>query len=96
MKNNEKIIIVITGASHMLVHSLMLTLPSLIPLIRDEFNVGIDTLGFVVSISALFFGLGAIPAGWIDRYLGKKRLLMIYQLGSAISALIIVFSPNPA
>ena len=71
----------------------MLTLPSLIPLIRDEFNVGIDTLGFVVSISALFFGLGAIPAGWIDRYLGKKRLLMIYQLGSAISALIIVFSP---
>ena len=94
MKNNEKIIIVITGASHLLVHSLMLTLPSLIPLIRDEFNVGIDTLGFVVSISALFFGLGAIPAGWIDRYLGKKRLLMIYQLGSAISALIIVFSPN--
>ena len=94
MKNNEKTIIVITGASHLLVHSLMLTLPSLIPLIRDEFNVGIDTLGFVVSISALFFGLGAIPAGWIDRYLGKKRLLMIYQLGSAISALIVVFSPN--
>lgn len=94
MKNNEKTIIVITGASHLLVHSLMLTLPSLIPLIRDEFNVGIDKLGFVVSISALFFGLGAIPAGWIDRYLGKKRLLMIYQLGSAISALMVVFSPN--
>ena len=57
MTNNEKKIIAITGASHLLVHSLMLTLPSLIPLIRDEFNVGIDTLGFVVSISALFLDL---------------------------------------
>ena len=94
MTNNEKKIIAITGASHLLVHSLMLTLPSLIPLIRDEFNVGIDALGFAVSISALFFGLGAIPAGWIDRYLGKKRLLMIYQFGSAISALIVVTSQN--
>lgn len=94
MTNNEKKIIAITGASHLLVHSLMLTLPSLIPLIRDEFNVGIDALGFAVSISALFFGLGAIPAGWIDRYLGKKRLLMIYQFGSAISALIVVSSQN--
>ena len=77
MTNYEKIIISITGSSHLLVHSLMLTLPSLIPLVRDDFKVGIDTLGFVVSISALFFGLGAIPAGWMDRYFGKKRLLII-------------------
>ena len=66
MTKNEKNILAITGSSHLLVHSLMLTLPSLIPLIRNEFNVRIDTLGFVVSISALFFGLGAIPAGWLD------------------------------
>ena len=94
MTNYEKTILAITGSSHLLVHALMLTLPSLIPLIRDEFNVGIDTLGFVVSISALFFGLGAIPAGWLDRYIGKKRLLIIYQLGSCISALLVAFSPN--
>ena len=80
MTNYEKIIISITGSSHLLVHSLMLTLPSLIPLVRDDFKVGIDTLGFVVSISALFFGLGAIPAGWMDRYFGKKRLLIIYPV----------------
>ena len=94
MTNNEKIIIAVTGSSHLLVHSLMLTLPSLMLRIKDDFNVGIDTLGFVVSISALFFGLGAIPAGWIDRYISKKMLLTIYQLGSAISALMVAFSPN--
>jgi len=94
MTNYEKIIISITGSSHLLVHSLMLTLPSLIPLVRDDFKVGIDTLGFVVSISALFFGLGAIPAGWMDRYFGKKRLLIIYQIGSSASAIFIAYSSN--
>ena len=94
MTKNEKKILAITGSSHLLVHSLMLTLPSLIPLIRNEFNVGIDTLGFVVSISALFFGLGAIPAGWLDRYIGKKRLLIIYQVGSSVSALFVAFSSS--
>ena len=94
MTNYEKIIISITGTSHLLVHALMLTLPSLIPIIKEDFNVGIDTLGFVVSISALFFGLGAIPAGWMDRYFGKKKLLIIYQIGSSISAIFIAFSSN--
>ena len=94
MTNYEKIIISITGTSHLLVHALMLTLPSLIPIIKEDFNVGIDTLGFVVSISALFFGLGAIPAGWMDRYFGKKKLLIIYQIGSSISAIFIAFSLN--
>jgi len=94
MTKFEKIIIGITGSSHSIVHALMLTFPSLIPIIQKEYNVGLDTLGFVVSISALLFGLGAIPAGWLDRYLGGKKLMIIYQLGSSISALIVALSPN--
>lgn len=94
MTKFEKIIIGISGSSHSLVHALMLTFPSLIPIIQKEYNVGLDTLGFVVSISALLFGLGAIPAGWLDRYLGGKKLMIIYQLGSSSSALVVAFSPN--
>ena len=94
MTKFEKIIIGISGSSHSLVHALMLTFPSLIPIIQKEYNVGLDTLGFVVSISALLFGLGAIPAGWLDRYLGGKKLMIIYQLGSSLSALVVAFSPN--
>ncbi len=94
MTKFEKIIIGITGSSHSLVHALMLTFPSLIPIIQKEYNVGLDTLGFVVSISALLFGLGAIPAGWLDRYLGGKKLMIIYQLGSSISAFVVALSPN--
>ena len=94
MTKYEKIIIGITGSSHSLVHALMLTFPSLIPIVQKEFNVGLDTLGFVVSISALLFGLGAIPAGWLDRYLGGKKLMIIYQLGASVSALMIVLTSS--
>ena len=94
MTKYEKIIIGITGSSHLLVHALMLTFPSLIPIVQKEFNVGLDTLGFVVSISALLFGLGAIPAGWLDRYLGGKKLMIIYQLGASVSALMIVLTSS--
>ena len=59
MTRFEKIILSITGGSHLSVHALMLALPSLLPVIRNEFDVGLDTLGFVVTVSAFMFGLDA-------------------------------------
>lgn len=94
MSKIEKIILSITGGSHLSVHALMLTLPSLIPLIRSEFNVGLDILGYVVTVSAFMFGAGAIPAGWAERYFGGRTLLLLYQIGSAFGALIVAFSTS--
>ena len=92
MTRFEKIILSITGGSHLSVHALMLALPSLIPIIRNEFNVGLTTLGFLVTVSAFMFGLGAIPAGWAEKRFGGRQLLLIYQIGSSISALIVALS----
>ena len=92
MTRFEKIILSITGGSHLSVHALMLALPSLIPVIRNEFDVGLSTLGFVVSISGFMFGLGAIPAGWAEKRFGGRQLLLIYQAGSSISALLVALS----
>ena len=94
MSKFEKIILSITGGSHLSVHALMLALPSLIPIIRNEFNVGLDTLGFVVTISAFMFGLGAIPAGWAEKRFGGRQLLLIYQIGSSLSALLVALSSS--
>ena len=94
MSKFEKIILSITGGSHLSVHALMLALPSLIPIIRNEFNVGLDTLGFVVTVSAFMFGLGAIPAGWAEKHLGGRQLLLIYQIGSSLSALLVALSSS--
>ena len=92
MNRFEKSILSITGGSHLSVHALMLALPSLIPVIRNEFEVGLSTLGFVVSISGFMFGLGAIPAGWAEKRFGGRQLLLIYQAGSSISALLVALS----
>ena len=94
MNKFEKIILTITGGSHLSVHALMLALPSLIPIIRNEFNVGLDTLGFVVTVSAFMFGLGAIPAGWAEKRFGGRQLLLMYQIGSSLSALIVALSSS--
>lgn len=82
----------ITGGSHLSVHALMLALPSLIPILRDEFNIGLDTLGLVVTISAFMFGLGAIPSGWAERRLGGRALLLLYLFGSGLSAILVSIS----
>jgi predicted MFS family arabinose efflux permease len=94
MNRFEKKILSITGGSHLSVHALMLALPSLIPIIRYEFNVGLDTLGYVVTVSAFMFGLGAIPAGWAEKHFGGRQLLLIYQIGSSISALLVALSDS--
>lgn len=92
MNRFEKIVLGITGGSHLSVHALMLALPSLIPILRNEFNVGLDTLGLVVSISAFMFGLGAIPSGWAERWLGGRTLLLLYLFGSGLSAMLVSIS----
>ncbi|MCH7763764.1 MAG: MFS transporter [Candidatus Marinimicrobia bacterium] len=92
MKRFEKIVLGITGGSHLSVHALMLALPSLIPILRDEFNIGLDTLGLVVTISAFMFGLGAIPSGWAERKLGGRALLLLYLFGSGLSAILVSIS----
>ena len=92
MNRFEKIVLGITGGSHLSVHALMLTLPSLIPILRQEFSTGLDTLGLVATISAFMFGLGAIPSGWAESRLGGKTLLLLYLFGSGLAALIVALS----
>lgn len=92
MTRFEKIILSITGGSHLSVHAMMLALPSLIPIIRNEYNVGLDILGFTVTVSAFMFGLGAIPSGWAEKRFGGRQLLLIYQTGSSISAILVAIS----
>lgn len=94
MNRPEKTILSITGGSHLSVHALMLAFPSLIPIIRGEFSVGLDTLGFVATFSAFMFGLGAIPAGWVENKFGGRNLMIVYQFGSGIAALTIAFSSS--
>ncbi len=94
MTNKEKLILGITGGSHLSVHALMLVLPSIFLTVQKEFSVGWDTLGYLAMLSAFMFGIGAIPTGYFESKIGGRNLLLIYHFGSIVSSLIIVFSTS--
>lgn len=89
MNREAKIILALTGGSHLSVHAFMLTFPSLFLVIQQEFAVGLDTLGFMATASAFMFGLGAIPAGWLEGRIGGRRLLLLYQSGTLAAGLMV-------
>ena len=91
-KNN---IIFITGLSHLIVHAQMMVFPTLLLLFQNEYQLGLDKLGLMATIGSFMFGLGAIPAGIIEKYIGARTLLIIYQLGSAIGGIIIITANTP-
>ena len=90
MSKTERTVLIITGLSHLAVHAQMLVFPALLPLFHEEFDLGFDSLGLMASAGAFMFGLGAIPAGLLETRLGGKKLLVIYQIGSGLAALILV------
>ena len=72
-KNN---IIFITGLSHLTVHAQMMVFPTLLLLFQNEYQLGLDKLGLMATIGSFMFGLGAIPAGIIEKYIGARTLLL--------------------
>ena len=94
MDSKEKIILTITGVSHLLVHAVMLVLPAILLVLRSEFDVGLATLGLIAMASQFAFGLGSLPAGYLENKFGGRYLLLVYQIGVIGSILIIIFSKS--
>jgi len=95
MFDNKNIILAIVSLSHLVVHAQMMVFPTLILVFSSEYNLGMDVLGLMAATGTFMFGLGAIPAGILEKKLGSKALLLIYQIGSTIAGLIIILSNSP-
>ncbi|HXV75425.1 MAG TPA: MFS transporter [Candidatus Polarisedimenticolaceae bacterium] len=83
-----------TCAAHALIHVYELSLPALLLLIQDEFDAGDLEMGGIVMLSALLFGLGALPAGYLVDRLGSKPLLVGCLWGGSLSLGAMAFSPS--
>ena len=94
LSRESKTILLLTGASHFSVHASMLIFPAIMATLKEEFQVGLDTLGWMYMLSSFMFGLGAIPAGFVEKKVGGRRLLFTFQMGASLAALIIVIAPN--
>ena len=85
----------VTAFSHLAVHGQMMVFPTLMLLFHHEFDLGLDTLGIMATAGAFMFGVGAIPAGFLEGKLGGRVLLLIYQVGSIIGGLGLILAKNP-
>ncbi|MBT3180009.1 MAG: MFS transporter [Candidatus Marinimicrobia bacterium] len=95
MDKDNRLLIGITSISHLAVHAQMMVFPTLMLLFQHEFGLGLDSLGIMATAGAFMFGLGAIPAGFLEKKLGGRVLLLLYQIGSAIGGIILVLAHTP-
>ena len=95
LNKENKIVMGVTAFSHLVVHAQMMVFPTLMLLFHNEFNLGLDTLGIIASVGAFMFGVGAIPAGFLEAKLGGRALLLIYQIGSIIGGLGLILAKTP-
>jgi len=95
MNKENKIVMGVTAFSHLVVHAQMMVFPTLMLLFHHEFDLGLDRLGIMASVGAFMFGVGAIPAGFLEAKLGGRALLLIYQVGSIIGGLGLIFAKTP-
>ena len=95
MNKENKIVMGVTAFSHLAVHAQMMVFPTLMLLFHHEFDLGLDTLGIMASAGAFMFGVGAIPAGFLEVKLGGRVLLLIYQAGSIIGGLGLILAKTP-
>ena len=71
--------------AHATVHWFELSIPILLVVWIDVFDVSVTFIGLVVALGYAPFGLGALPAGLlVDRY-GPKRLVLLCLVGMSVS-----------
>ncbi len=82
--DHEMRITLFAFAGHALNHVYMILFAPLLVPMQREFGLDVDGITFYFFLANVFFGLGAVPAGWLCDKLGAKPLLVVFFLGSAI------------
>ena len=87
MKKEDVSIIAISG-SHGVMHAYLVLLPAMIPLLGGELG-NLETVGWLASLVALFYGWISLPVGFMaDRF--SKKTMIILSMALCGSASIIV------
>lgn len=72
----------------------MLVLPAVLAPIAAEYGLSLTKLTAVGTLAYLLFGLGALPSGLISGVTSAKFMLVVFFLGTALAAAIIVLAPG--
>ncbi|MFC1874921.1 MFS transporter [Chloroflexota bacterium] len=78
--------------AHFSHHILTALVIPLLPFIRDEFSLDYAQSGLVLSVFAISYGIGQLPAGWLADRIGPRILVTVGISGVALSGLLVGFS----
>ena len=70
-------VLLLLGAAHSLNHSLFLVLPPLLEIVSSDLGASYQTLGLIVTVSYLIYGLGSLVGGPLADRVGEVRIAQI-------------------
>jgi MFS family permease len=85
LNSNDRAITRFTMLGHGLVHWYELSIPILLVVWQDSFDVSIAFVGLIVALGYAPFGIGALPAGILADRFGPKRLILACFAGMSLS-----------
>src|SRR5256712_971279 len=94
MRREDRRVVAVLGFLHGVVHANILSIPIFLLAWQLEFGADDVTLGLLAAAGFGFYGLGAVPFGFLADRRPPGRLLLLCAAGIAISVLGVAASPS--
>lgn len=94
MNRNDRSIVGVAMLAHAMVHTYELSIPILVTVWLDVFQVTEATIGLVVAVGYALFGLGALPGGVLADTYGSRPLIIACLAGMGGSFVLLSLAPS--
>ncbi|WP_133406395.1 MFS transporter [Parashewanella tropica] len=96
MNTNSKQIRLISllNVGHFLTHYLVLIYPTLALFLIKPWHMSYSELLKLGSLSALMYGVGVLPSGWLSDKFGRGKMMLVFFFGSALACFAAGLSQN--
>lgn len=94
MNRNDRSIVGVAMLAHAMVHTYELSIPILVTVWLDVFQVNEATIGLVVAVGYALFGLGALPGGVLADTYGSRPLIIACLAGMGGSFVLLSLAPS--
>src|SRR5438094_2060631 len=94
MRREDRRVVAVFGFLHGVVHASILSIPIFLLAWQLEFGADEVTLGLLAAVGFGFYGLGAVPFGFLADRRPPGRLLLLCAAGISISMVGVAASPS--
>src|SRR3989442_14426223 len=94
MRREDRRVVAVLGFLHGVVHANILSIPVFLLGWKTEFGADDVTLGLLAAVGYGFYGLGALPFGFLADRGGPARFLLLFAGGVAVSVLGVAACPS--